>query len=287
VRVTDERLRLVDDDLWQRCQARRAALAATKPAGAWTRSARVVRPALLSGLGRCGICGSGLVRATRVHGSAGQRRQVSMYACGRTSRGLPCTNRVALEEATVDAAILAALAQALARKTLDEALDLALEELRAERASGQAQRHALERELAQIATRQERLAVAIAQGDAMTPLLDQMRREETRKTEIGTTLAALDAQARLGDLAGAKARTLLQASATDVLGALERHPGEAREVLAAFVHSITFSPFGKGRERGFDFEGRAAAGRPQPLAAERDPAGRIAASSASKGLTWP
>ena len=164
VRVTDERLRIVDDDLWQRCQARRAELAATKPAGTWTRSARVARPALLSGLGRCGVCGSGLVRATRAHGSARQRRHVSMYACGRTSRGLPCANRVALEEATVDAAILEALAKALARQTLDAALDLALEELRAERASGQAQRHALERELAQIATRQERLAVAIAQG---------------------------------------------------------------------------------------------------------------------------
>jgi site-specific DNA recombinase len=112
VRVADERLRIIDDGLWQRCQARPAALAATKPAGTWTRSTRVARPALLSGLGRCGVCGSGLVRATRAHGSARQRRHVSMYACGRTSRGLPCTNRVALEEATVDAAILAALAQA-------------------------------------------------------------------------------------------------------------------------------------------------------------------------------
>jgi hypothetical protein len=140
-------------------------------------------------------------------------------------------------------------------RRLDAALDLALEELRAERASGQAQRHALERELAQIATRQERLAVAIAQGDAMTPLLDQMRREEARKTEIAAALAALDAQARLGDMAGAKARVLLQASATDVLGALGQHPGEARDVLAAFVSSITFIPFGQGRDRGFDFEG--------------------------------
>jgi DNA invertase Pin-like site-specific DNA recombinase len=255
VRVADERLRIVEDDLWQRCQARRVALAATKPAGTWTRSARVVRPALLSGLGRCGVCGAGLVRATRAHGSARQRRHVSMYTCGRTSRGLPCTNRVALEETTVDAAILDALAKALARQTLDQALDLALEELRAERASGQAQRQTLERELAQVATRQARLAVAIAQGEAMTPLLDQMRREETRKAEIVAALAALDAQARLGDVAGAKARTLLQASATDVLGALERHPGEARAVLAAFVSSITFSPFGRGRDRGFDFEG--------------------------------
>ena len=48
-----------------------------------------------------------------------QRRRVSMYTCGRTSRGLPCTNRVALDEATVHAAILKALAKALARKTLD------------------------------------------------------------------------------------------------------------------------------------------------------------------------
>ena len=157
-------LRIVDEATWQAVQARRAELSTAKPAGTWTRSTRVARPALLSGLGRCGVCGSGLVRASRAHGSGHPRRQVSMYACGRTSRGLSCANRVALEETTVDAAILEALAKALARKTLDEALDLALEELRAERASGQAQRHALERELAQLATRQERLAVAIARG---------------------------------------------------------------------------------------------------------------------------
>jgi hypothetical protein len=77
-------------------------------------------------------------------------------------------------------------------KTLDQALDVALEELRAERASGQAQRQTLERELAQVATRQERLAVAIAHGEAMTPLLDQMRREETRKAEIVAALAGLE-----------------------------------------------------------------------------------------------
>jgi site-specific DNA recombinase len=76
VRVADDRVRIVDDDLWRQCQARRAELAATKPAGTWTRSERVTRPALLSGLGRCGVCGAGLVRATRAHGSARQRRRV-------------------------------------------------------------------------------------------------------------------------------------------------------------------------------------------------------------------
>jgi hypothetical protein len=82
-----------------------------------------------------------------------------------------------------------------------------------------------------------------------------MRREEVRKVEVQADLAALDARAQLGDLAEAKARRLLQASAENLVGAMERHPEEARDVLRAFVDPIIYEPFGAGRERGFDFEG--------------------------------
>ena len=40
VRVTDERLRIVSDELWQAVQARRAARAATKPAAAGREAGR-------------------------------------------------------------------------------------------------------------------------------------------------------------------------------------------------------------------------------------------------------
>ena len=68
-------LRIVDEATWQAVQARRAELSTAKPAGTWTRSTRVARPALLSGLGRCGVCGSGLVRASRAsaRGTRGAR----------------------------------------------------------------------------------------------------------------------------------------------------------------------------------------------------------------------
>jgi hypothetical protein len=41
-----------------------------------------------------------------------------MYGCGATSRGQACTNRVALEEADVDAAVKAAVAKAVPLRNL-------------------------------------------------------------------------------------------------------------------------------------------------------------------------
>jgi hypothetical protein len=180
-----------------------------------------------------------------------------MYACGARARGgvTVCPNRVELREDLVDQAILRALADVLERRTLDTAIEQALDQLRQQRTTGLERRVAVERELSLIVARQDRLAHAIAEGEAMAPLLARMKAEETRKAALLEELATLDGSAGLGDLALARTQRLLRAKAADVRGVLERRPDEAKAVLVAFVQTLTLAPVGTGRARGYRFAG--------------------------------
>jgi hypothetical protein len=249
-------LRIVSDDLWAAVQARLAVARRRAPTG-WTRGVNP-RPALLAGLATCATCGAGIIRRTRAHGrGGGQWVRVAMYACGARARSgvTVCPNRVELREDLVDRAILRALADVLARETLDQAIETALDKLRRQRTTGLDRRVAVERELSLIVARQDRLAHAIAEGEAMAPLLARMKAEETRKAALLEELATLDGAAGLGDLALARTQRVLRAKAADVRGALGRRPDEAKAVLGAFVQTLTLAPVGTGRARGYRFAG--------------------------------
>jgi hypothetical protein len=166
-----------------------------------------------------------------------------------------CPNRVELREDLVDAAILRALGDVLDRQTLDAAIARTLDQLRQQRATGLDRRVAVERELSLIVARQDRLASAIAEGEATAPLLARMKAEETRKAALLEELAALDGSAGLGDLALARTQRVLRAKAANVRGILEHRPDEAKAVLGAFVQALTLAPLGTGRARGYQFTG--------------------------------
>ena len=155
----------------------------------------------------------GIIRRTRAHGrGGGQWVRLAMYACGARARGggAVCPNRVELREDLVDRAILRALTDALERQTLDRAIETALDKLRQQRATGLDRRMAIERELSLIVARQDRLASAIADGEAMRPLLVRMKAEETRKAALLEELATLDGAAGLGDLALTRTQRVLR-----------------------------------------------------------------------------
>jgi hypothetical protein len=127
---------------------------------------------------------------------------------------------------------------------------------------------AIERELSLIVARQDRLASAIAEGEAMALLLARMKAEETRKAALLEELATLDGSAGLRDLALARTQRVLRAKAADVRGVLERRPDEAKAVLGAFVQTLTLEPAGTGRARGYRFAGTGSYG---PLLGETTP----------------
>jgi site-specific DNA recombinase len=256
VRVTDERLRVVSDELWEAVQVRRAARAATKPAGCWTRSRTATRPALLAGLARCARCGSGLVRLTRAHGGPETRRHVHMYGCGRVTRGLPCENRVALAEGPVDQAVLEALAKALSADAIEAAVKAALQDARTTLAGSAARRTELAREATVLEERIGRLTEHLAAGTAVAaPLLAKLAEEEARRVALARERDALEVAGRTIDLTSATVLRAIRREAENIRGALLEHRDEAREVLAAFISSMRFEPFGRGRDRGFEFHG--------------------------------
>jgi site-specific DNA recombinase len=247
IRVEVPELRIIPADLWETVQARRARKTVIRPG--WTRHDGP--PALLAGIGKC-QCGAALTRHVRTHGSKGRSFPVHMYGCSRRPR---CTStEIAIDR--VNAAVLDALAEALKPETLEAAVRQAVEDERAARAGSADRRVALERDLRGIQARIDRLTEAVAAGTAaMAPLRAKLAEEEGRRQELERERAALTGLDGAAELATAALRRALLKAAARVREGLHAHPAEARDVLAAFVPRIEFTPFGNGRARGFEFEG--------------------------------
>jgi site-specific DNA recombinase len=142
IRVDCPPLRIVPEALWQAVQARRTAHATAR--GTWTRGPAPA-PALLAGLARCALCGGGLMRRGRTHGSGTRRVRVMVYGCGAHARNHSCGNAVELPETTMDTAVLESLARALEPDAIEAAVQEAVEQERAVRAGSAERRHALDR----------------------------------------------------------------------------------------------------------------------------------------------
>ena len=126
MRVPAPHLRIVSDDLWRAAQARREARRRrqtdTAPAVA-VRSRDVEARYLLTGFGRCAVCGGVWRGHTRDHG----REQVRFYGCANhAKRGARvCSNGMVARTAAIDAEVLATLAEDVLRPTVIDAGDRA------------------------------------------------------------------------------------------------------------------------------------------------------------------
>jgi DNA invertase Pin-like site-specific DNA recombinase len=115
--TTNETLRIVPDELWQRVQARLAAVRMCWPGGSKTRGFDLQRghrvshyPAeLLSGAMRCGSCEGSVVK---VSGKSG-----GYYGCLRASRGA-CDNRVLVRRTLAESVVVAAVRSRLTNTEL-------------------------------------------------------------------------------------------------------------------------------------------------------------------------
>ena len=255
IRVHDERLRLVAEDLWRAVHARRQTIAASTPAGTWTRSE--AKPALLAGVAVCATCGAGITRVSRSHGSGLHRRRVLLYGCGQHVRNrAQCDNAVALPEDVLDREVLVAFGESLSPAVIEAALDLALADHKAEQAAEGPRRRQLDRDLLAIKTRIEVLTEAVATSAGSLPsLLAKLTTEEHRRVELQRERDALDVAAKTTDLFTAKMRKAIVRAAGEVKAALLDDREGAAEVLKAFVPQIRCTPFGAGHGRGYDFEG--------------------------------
>lgn len=188
-------LRLIDSALWQAVQDQIAKRASPNPE-------RQRRPKhLLSGLGRCGVCGGNWVIV-----------RPGFFGCSARRAGRACSNTRMISQRKFERIVLADLT---AQMLSPDAVDAYLEEYRAEhtrrtREAGRA-RAGLERRHAEADRKAARLVAAIADGGS-----------EFAEIRIALKAARADRDAAARELAS-----------LDALPQIALHPGLARQYRAA------------------------------------------------------
>jgi DNA invertase Pin-like site-specific DNA recombinase len=180
MRVPAPHLQIVSEELWRAAHARRDVRrrrTADQAKAVAVQSRDVEARYLLTGFGRCGICGGGWLGHSRDHG----RARVKFYGCAtHAKRGARvCQNGMVARTDAIDREVLATLTEDVLRPTvIDRAIAIALEDL-APAESDRARRQ-LEAELRKVTDECERLSQAIGRGGRLTPLLDRLTRQDAR-----------------------------------------------------------------------------------------------------------
>ena len=99
-------------------------------------------PYLLSGLGRCALCGGALIAMSRHHG----RRRGFFYGCAYNSKRGPtvCRNHLHMPQEALERAVLDAVATAFDPAVLEAAIDRAIELMEERREASRQRRTAVE-----------------------------------------------------------------------------------------------------------------------------------------------
>lgn len=240
--------RIVSDDLWSAAHARIGKARANYLAG--TQGARWGRPVsgtaakyLLTGFGRCGVCGSGLTVRSRAHDSAPRSFR---YVCSAHHyRGSAiCPNGQELRLEAADATVIDLVRQDVLRPTVVEpAIRMALDTLMADAASRDDRRSGLQRQLAGVDGRIRQLTAAIEEGGDMPTLLAALRAREQERTalEVEVRSLASEAPARPRDRRTLERR--LREHLTDWRGLLTADIANGRQVLEQVLGDrLTFTP---------------------------------------------
>jgi len=264
IRIEAPDLGIVSADLWQRVKATLDARAAIFPRG--TDRKLMGRPRyqdessyLLVGFTRCSTCGGPVGTDLRGWGSAGARRSVPHYACLDSKRRgkAICINRVALRQDLLDRAVLQAIGEALDPTVLIDAVEKALARLAKRQLAHIDRRAQVERELAQVQQRLDRLVDALADGSLPADeIRTRLGAEKARKTALSADLGRLERLAKVASVDVAQIAQKLRTRVSDVAGVLGRQTVQARQMLRKILaDKIDLEPVGSGRQRGYRFRG--------------------------------
>ena len=245
LQVSVPELRIIDEDLWQRVRARQGSLK-SKETGIPIDRHR--RPAmLLSGLMRCGCCGSGFSKISR-----------DGYGCSaaRNKGRAVCTNMRVIKQADIEARVLHALEHHLMDPA---AVEIFCKEYTAERnrlaAAANAGRGGLEKELRTIKTAQDKLVEAIIAGVPADQVKEKLAELDTRRREIETELAAMAGPDPV------RFHPSMAGTYRDRVGALIRGLGDAtqmdlaKESLRGLIEAIILTPEPDGPGLVVDLQG--------------------------------
>ena len=266
LRLEDSTLRIIDEGLWERVQARRALRERALPR---TTSGQLLgRPSwrdghseyLLPGFAECALCGGSIRTVHEKHGRPGQRVIARKYGCSTNqNRGdAACANRTRLRQEILDQALLNAVGKLLDVGLLEDAVDRAVEHLQAGHVLDSTRRAQVERELAQVQQRFDRLLDALGEGNVpREELVVRMNSEKTRKDALLGERAGLERVAAFATLDRSRLKAELVARAADVRTLLGQHVPQARQMLRKLLRdSVQMTPVVENGRRGYHFEGR-------------------------------
>lgn len=165
------------------------------------------------------------------------RRKGRFYGCAyyKTRGSSICQNSLLVEQEYLDRIVLQALQDALSEEMLKVAVAKALSKHRAEQGTTLDRRTEIERELSLIQAHGRHLAEAIAKGQAMDPLLEQLKAEEARKKALIQELEVLVKAEQLPVLDDARLKRELKTRLADTKALLSRHVAGARRLLRTLL----------------------------------------------------
>ena len=225
-------LRIVSQELWDKAKGRQKNLDKRKP-GLWRRN----RPRyLLSGLIKCGVCGSGYSKINTTH-----------YGCSasRNKGESICANRKTIAKETLEGAVLAALQTHLMRADLVEAFcrEYAhhLNELRAAQHSA---RRAKARELRRLKKRREQIIESIYNDIDPRMIRDESKNVADRMEELEAEESQNQDKPPLKPLVHPTMANRYRQQVENLRQTLERSDcrAEAAEHLRALIGEIVLTP---------------------------------------------
>jgi DNA invertase Pin-like site-specific DNA recombinase len=265
--VPDDSVRIVDEALWLRVQQRlEMQRARCGPKGGRTRGAGAKY--LLTGLVRCGMCGSGLEVRSR---PGGDGRRVFFYECSgfRRKGKTVCTNRLIIASERLHDAVITELADRLLQTAVIEAaIERAAEHLASTR--GPDTREALAERLALLDREVGNLVSAIATCGISPALQSALTAKERERAELRVRAEALAHPVAYGT--DADTLTELEAITTEWRSALRENPAEAQGLLAVLIGDDRLTATPDANSRAYTITGSgnletlvARVGRTKPL----------------------
>jgi site-specific DNA recombinase len=254
-RPADE-LRIVSEAAWDAAHRRLAGTRNTfRPRPGQSRARLdLTSPYLLTGLGRCALCGGSVIAMSRHHG----RRRGFFYGCAYNSKRGPtvCENNLHMPQEVLEDAVIDSIAASFDDAEVSAAIDRALELLEERREAARERRSSHEEALSVVRAEEARLIDAVKQGQPLKALVAAFQSTQERRQTLENQVTTVSSTPidRLPN--PERLRTALMKQAAEVRRVLSRREPDVRRVLQSVVtERLAFAPFDDGDLRGYQFSG--------------------------------
>ena len=263
-------LRIVPDELWSAVGGRILGMRSKYKRSIdalETASAQASRY-LLSGLGRCSLCGSSVVKVGGTKGKGASRRNAPMYGCSHyRNRGTTvCANSHAVYQEDAETAVIEAISrQVLSADVMESVVDQAIAKVKLTLKKPdqiQDKTKSLRAEVAEIGRALERLSSALLSADSpLDTVLALIAKQEARQKDAQREIAELTKVVRPTDFDEKRLRSLLEERARGIKDLMRSDVPTARKALQVLLDGkIEFSPVMRDGKKTLSFSGKTKAG---------------------------